>query len=204
MPSLILASTSPRRKLLLAERGFAFVAVSPGIDDSEFRIPENASPHAWTTALAYLKASAAARTALVPTTAIILGADTIVVKHGRILGQPKTASEARETLNLLENGSHEVITGVAILSPIIPGGRRIFAESARVTVGALGAERIDPYVESGAWKGKAGAYNLLERLSENWPMSYQGDPTCIMGLPMERLTPVLHLLLSTSAEPASS
>ena len=67
------------------------------------------------------------------------------------------------------------------------GRRHLFAESARVTFGALGNAEIDRYVSSGAWRGKAGGYNLSERLAAGWPITYRGDATTIMGLPMRAL-----------------
>ena len=51
----------------------------------------------------------------------------------------------------------------------------------------MGPARIDEYVATGEWSGKAGAYNLSERMAAGWPIEYDGDPTTIMGLPMRAL-----------------
>lgn len=193
MTELILASTSPRRRQLLTEHGYAHRAAPPGVDDAPLRAAPETPPHQWTAALALLKARAAAeRLGAEPMDAIILAADTIVVKNGIVLGQPMTDDDARQTLQLLDNGSHDVMTGVAIL---YSGQSMLFTDEAHVTVGVLGDERIERYVASGGWRGKAGAYNLMERLTDGWPITYTGDPATIMGLPMKRLAPILDRLL---------
>lgn len=211
---LVLASTSPRRRQILIEAGFPHDSFSPGIDDAPLHAPEGAPPKLWAATLALLKAKAAekrlatgapvlpssARPGAAPTPGqpssvnnrLLLAADTIVVKEGMILGQPMTDDDARATLKRLSAGSHSVITAVALLSE---GRRLLFADEARVFVGTLGDDLIDPYVASGSWRGKAGAYNLMERLADNWPITFTGDPATIMGLPIRRLTPILTRLL---------
>lgn len=64
----------------------------------------------------------------------------------------------------------------------------LFTDTARVRVGRIPIAEIESYVASGQWRGKAGAYNLAERLAAGWPIEYEGDPATIMGLPMRRLT----------------
>lgn len=171
--------------------------VSPGVDDAALRWDPSTPPRQWTAALALLKARAAmdqlgARRA----GAVVLAADTIVVKYGVVLGQPVTDDEAYGTLKLLENGSHSVMTGVALLE----GERTImFTDEAQVCVGDVGEQRINEYVASGGWRGKAGAYNLFERLAEGWPITYTGDPATIMGLPMVQLRPILDRALGVAS-----
>ncbi|MBL8745820.1 MAG: Maf family protein [Phycisphaerae bacterium] len=197
---LILASTSPRRRQLLSEGGFVHSAMAPGVDDATLKWDPVTPPHQWTAALALLKGRAAveqvgARAAH----AVVLAADTIVVKDGLVLGQPMTEDEATRTLKTLESGTHMVMTGVSIVG----GGRTVlFTDEASVRVGVIGDERIAAYVASGGWRGKAGAYNLFERLADGWPISYSGDPTTIMGLPMERLGPILRRMLDPTSEAA--
>jgi septum formation protein len=70
--------------------------------------------------------------------------------------------------------------------------RHLFADAARVTMGALSDSDLENYLASGQWHGKAGGYNLLERIDAGWPLTYQGDPTTIMGLPMNRLVDRLN------------
>lgn len=191
-PRLILASQSPRRRQLLREAGLDHEAVHPGVDDGLLAPPTNGtSPEQWSVALAFLKASAAASSlrmddgAMTPT--IIIAADTIVHHRGEFIGQPKDLDDAERILRLLDNDTHDVVTGVALLDPH-SGRRDLFADRAVVNVGAVGGERIGEYLATGMWKGKAGAYNLSERIAAGWPITYTGDPGTIMGLPIPLLT----------------
>lgn len=200
---LVLASTSPRRRALLAQAGFSHDASGPGVDDGLMRIAAGISPEHWTVGLAYLKARAASRKffgdgAAVPSSVVLLSADTIVVKDGQVIGQPANEEAAQRTIERLENGSHRVLTGVAILTS---ERRRVLVDEARVRVGPIGAVRIAAYIASGDWRGKAGGYNLSERLADGWPIEFEGDPGTIMGLPMHRLAPILRRLLVQGDRP---
>ncbi len=202
--ALVLASTSPRRRARLKEGGFAHQAVSPGIDDGELTVPPKAMARPWVGALAYLKAvSALERLTENVSGVVILAADTAVVADGEIIGQARDAEDARRILQRLSDRAHEVYTGAAILAA---GWRRILVDVAQVQVGRLPADVIEGYVASGQWAGKAGAYNLVERLEAGWPIQFRGDPGTIMGLPMRMLTPLLRRLLApgTPAEGRAS
>ena len=94
--------------------------------------------------------------------------------------------------------SHRVVTGVALLGD--GGPPRRFADSAGVTFGALAPEEIDRYVASGGWRGKAGGYNLYERQAEGWPITVEGDPTTVVGLPMRLLAPALRRRLGAAGQ----
>lgn len=198
-PALLLASKSPRRADLLRRAGVAFEVVDSGVDDGALAKPPETPPSHWVAALAHLKARAARGRAASPD-AVVLGADTMVVKQGRLIGQPADEDEAREIIESLQRGEHEVMTGVALLFP--RGRRVVFTDVARVRVGEIARERIDAYVASGLWRGKAGAYNLEERLAEGWPIEHAGDPGTIMGLPMRRLLPALDRAIGREAAPA--
>ncbi len=143
------------------------------------------SPQQWVASLAYLKASAGAgldwdtggRAALV------LGADTVCVKNGVLIGTPVDAQDARRIVRELSDGTHAVVTGVALID--LGSSRRIsLVDRAVVQVGTLSEEAIEQYISSGSWAGKAGAYNLRERIAAGWPIRFEGDATTIMGLPM--------------------
>jgi septum formation protein len=196
-PRLVLASQSPRRRKLLSDHGFEHTAIHPGLDDAQLR-PGNVTPAQWVASLAYLKASSGADALRWSVyrhgPALVIGADTICLKNGRFIGQPRDQSDARNILRSLENGSHEVFTGVALVWVMPDGERRrdLLVDRARVTVGTIGTERIEAYLRSGDWRGKAGAYNLFERIEAGWPIKYDGDPTTIMGLPMQALIPRLR------------
>jgi septum formation protein len=218
LPRLLLASQSPRRRLLLREHGVEHDAEHPGVDDGELS-PGRVTPEQWVAALAYFKAAAGARKQAPPGPGagghhrLVLGADTVCVKNGELLGQPRDAQDARRMLKLLENGSHEVLTGVAIIDPRAEasggggggvGWRHLFVDRARVRVGSIGDDKIQAYVASGEWRGKAGAYNLGERIAAGWPITYEGDPTTVMGLPMEALLRRLEKLAHREQVAAAS
>ena len=183
---LILASRSPRRLALLREAGFDPVPRAADLDDGDLA-PGSASPAAWVAALAYLKARRVRDT--VPD-GLILGADTVVVKDGDIIGQPQNSRDARDAITRLRSGSHLVITGVALLSHHAP--RLAMTDTARVEVGPISDRQIDLYLESEEWRGKAGAYNLADRQQAGWPLVCHGDPATVMGLPLRRLAPILR------------
>jgi septum formation protein len=132
---------------------------------------------------------------------VLLSADTIVVKDGVVIGQPASEAEAGSIIERLARGSHRVLTGVAILTS---ERRRVLVDDARVRVGDIGKERIGVYIASGEWRGKAGGYNLSERLADGWPIEFEGDSGTIMGLPMQRIAPILRTLLVHGDRPASA
>jgi septum formation protein len=195
-PRVLLASKSPRRRLMLEQAGIEHEVVESGVDDAHLSAG-SVGAEQWVIALAYLKAAAALtrlgdRRRVVPSEhgkggEVVLGADTVVVDDGLIIGQPTDRADAERILRRLSNGEHDVLTGVAILD-VDSGHRDLFADRAHVTVGPLSDEQINSYLDSGQWRGKAGAYNLAERLQAGWPIKVEGDPGTVMGLPMQSLT----------------
>lgn len=198
---LVLASQSPRRRLLLQQAGLEHEAVHPGIDDALLEPGEGVSAARWAAALAFMKARAGWEASRHSAGVVVIGADTVVVKDGRFIGQPRDAAEARRIIETLQDGRHEVVTGVALVwcgqsgegEQCMPE-RRLFADRAIVRVGHIGDERIGAYIASGQWRGKAGAYNLSERLEAGWPIDYEGDAGTIMGLPVMKLVAELARL----------
>ena len=182
---LILASTSPRRRELLALAGIDAITLSPKIDDSHF-VCGTMSPREWVTTLAILKASSICGSSDLEE-GTVLSADTVCVVDGNILGQPKNATDARKMILSMTNTSHEVLTGWC-LKTMDGQHSKHGCELTIVKIGEINQEDIDTYMESGMWQGKAGGYNLSERHSAGWPLTWQGDPTSVMGLPMHRLT----------------
>ncbi len=185
-PRLLLASRSPRRRSLLSEAGIEHEARHPGFDDSAL-VPTGVSAAEWVTALAHLKAAAGAELARgegMPR--LVLGADTTCVQGTTFLGTPATPEEAERMLRGFVGVEHEVVTGVAVIDTLT-GRRWLFADRAMVRWGEVSDEQIRAYVASGEWQGKAGGYNLRERLEAGWKIEFEGDPTTIMGLPMRVL-----------------
>lgn len=195
MIRLMLASSSPRRRLLLEQAGIPFEYADPGVDDSTLH-PGEVTAQQWVASLAFLKASAGIERLPGPAPDdhyLVLGADTLVVQDGALIGQPRDADDAYDIVSRLSNATHQVHTGVALLNPR-RGDRHMFVDTATVTVGDIPGREIASYVNTGAWRGKAGAYNLHERLDAGWPIAYEGDDTTIVGLPMRRLLPLLARL----------
>ncbi len=185
-PRILLASRSPRRRQLLEEYGYEFELASAGVDDSHLRRGQ-ADARAWVMSLAFLKASAAVGDERAGGGGmIILGADTVCAVEGRIIGQPRDEAHARDIIHTLADGEHQVMTGVAL---ICPGTlrREIYVDESLVRVGVISDEQRESYLATGLWRGKAGAYNLRERMDAGWPLECVGDPTSVMGLPMETL-----------------
>lgn len=194
---LHLASRSPRRRQLLDEAGFAHEAHHPGFDDSDLA-PGSVSPAHWVAALAYLKAAAGAQAASPDCT--VLGADTAIVKDGTLIGTPRDGADAYRILRGLSDGTHEVVTGVALVDAST-GRRKIFVDRAAVTVGHLSDAMIRDYLATDAWRGKAGGYNLRERQADGWPLVHTGDATTVMGLPMNLLPARLEQFTSACVSP---
>lgn len=206
LPRVRLASSSARRRDLLAASGVSFEAAHPGVDDGAL-IRGGVTPAGWVASLAYFKAAAAMHNlgdwAYAPGELVILGADTAVLKNGTLIGQPTSAEDAARTIRKLENGEHSVLTGVALIDAGT-GRRDMFVDRARVRVGPIGDRRIDDYIAGGEWRGKAGGYNLRERIEAGWPIECEGDPGTVMGLPIVRLLPRLSEFADACAKSAPS
>ncbi len=180
---LVLASASPRRRELLASLGVAF-RVRPS--DVEERLQPGPLRDA-VAALAEDKARAVAGTMAV---GVVLGADTVVVIDGEVLGKPATAEEARGMLRRLAGREHEVITGVAAVDAAT--GRAVrTAVVSRVRMRAYDEAEIAAYVATGEPMDKAGAYAIQEggrRLVAGWEGSY----TNVIGLPLDETAALLR------------
>lgn len=188
LPRIFLASRSPRRRLLLTEHGIEHDAEHPGLEDSGLE-PGRVSAEQWVAALAYLKAAAGLqvyRAAPGRYGPLLLGADTVCVRDGRLIGTPEDAEEAAAMIRGMRDGAHDVVTGVALIEAET-GRRHLFVDRASVRVGHIPDSAIDAYIASGDWRGKAGGYNLRERIDAGWPIEFDGDATTIMGLPMAAL-----------------
>ena len=178
---IILASQSPRRRELLALVGIAHDVIPAHVDE-RIMAGERPAPHA--DRLARSKALALAER---ERDALVIGADTIVVIDGRILGKPADEAEARQTLRTLSGREHVVFTAVAVAR-----GRRVESEVEEVTVTfrELTDDEIAAYVATGEPMDKAGSYGIqgygatiVERID--------GDYFAVMGLSLVRLVRLL-------------
>jgi septum formation protein len=199
MKKLILASGSPRRSELLKQMGLSFEVVLSQVDekpDLELKAEDIAQDLAMEKAQDVLN-----RIIKIDKTpgendseTIIIAADTIVVKDG-ILGKPKDESDAFEMLKSLQDGWHDVITGIAVidLSNISNGYNTKTAkcfERTRVKMRKLSDTTIWSYIKTGESMDKAGAYGiqglgaiLIERI--------EGDYFNVVGLPLTKLDEIL-------------
>ncbi|MFK7962224.1 MAG: Maf family protein [Phycisphaerales bacterium] len=190
---LWLASRSPRRQRMLAEAGIDAIARPASVDDGFLQRPLATPPHWWVVSLAHFKAEAVARDLRAESPGrggVVLGADTVCVVDGRVVGQPSDADAARVMIQDIVDREHDVVTGVAIVD-LIDGHRTLIVDRSQVRCGPITAGDIDAYVAGDAWRGKAGGYNLEERIAAGWPLTCEGDPTTVVGLPMQRLESVL-------------
>jgi len=184
---LWLASTSARRRQLLDASSIEYDVMPPGIDDGVL-VWTGVPPCAWVMALSWLKARHVSEQLEQRgvQAGIVLAADTVCVHDDEVIGQPDHGDDARTMIRRMRGTAHITMTGVAMHS-IRSGARLITCDMTRVQVGWIDDDAIERYVASGDWRGKAGGYNLSERLDDGWPIDVDGDPTTVMGLPMRRL-----------------
>lgn len=189
--SLWLASQSARRAQLLADAGIDVTAHVADVDDG-LLAPGCTTPQGWVMALAYLKARnvADALRAAGETKGFVLGADTVCVHEGAIIGQAIDAEHARRILVTMRRDDHDVLTGICVIE-LASGARTITFERAIVCMGDITDHQIDAHIASGAWQGKAGAYNYDDQRARGWDLSCDGDTTTVTGLPMQMLEGML-------------
>ena len=179
---LILASASPRRKELLQQAGFSFRVEVSGV--AELRLPGEA-PIAFATRLAREKAQDVASKSAA--TAIVIGADTVVVCDEEILGKPADAGDAKRMLRLLAGRTHQVITGVCVL---FGDAVELAAEVTMVQMLTISAQEIDEYVASGEPMDKAGAY-AIQGQAARWIPRVKGCYFNVVGLPLALVTAMI-------------
>ena len=191
LPFVVLASASPRRRSMFEQAGVKHSVLPAGIDDGELDHAQHVDPAEWVAALAYLKAASSAKLfhqqGLVEhkLNTVVIGADTVCVHGGKVIGQPDDRDHARAMIIAMSDAEHEVLTGIAIIDPVT-GRREIFIDRSIVRVGVIPEHEIVAYLDSNQWQGKAGAYNITERLAAGWPIQFDGDETSIVGIPMTR------------------
>jgi septum formation protein len=195
---LTLASQSPRRRQLLEEAGIAHAVRPSGIDDGLLTPGNHCTPAEWVMALALLKASATARQPDLHPGTIVLGADTVCVNNHQILGQPADEQDACRMIRAMASTTHDVLTGVALICTTT-NKRTVFVDRSIVTVGELTDQQIADYTNTAQWQGKAGAYNIAERLKAGWPIKFNGTMDSIMGLPVHRTIEASSMLTATRA-----
>jgi septum formation protein len=182
---IVLASASPRRQELLRAAGIPFTVQPADIDESPLA---GESPRDCAERLARGKALAVFQSRPQD---YVLGADTIVVVDGIILGKPRDADDATRMLRLLSGRTHEVITGVCLVGPVASGqwsaasnGNALTSsQSTLVTMCELSDKEICDYVATGEPMDKAGAY-AIQGIASRWIPRIEGDYGNVVGLPV--------------------
>lgn len=196
---LHLASQSPRRRELLARLDLDFGVL-------EVDVPESPAPgepaEDYVRRVAREKAGAGLLQLAGQAEAVVLGADTEVVLGERVFGKPVDANDAAEMLRALSGRDHRVISAVSVVS----AAREAQAVSVSVvTVAELDEATIARYLDTGEWRGKAGAYAIQGR-AEAFIPRISGSYSGVMGLPLHETAALLRQfgLLPSGVSPADA
>ncbi len=173
---IVLASASPRRQELLRNAGIPFTVQPADINETPLA---GESPRACAERLAREKALAVWQSR---SQDYVLGADTIVVVDGAILGKPRDRDDALRMLRLLSGRTHVVITGVCLVGPV-SSNIQIAAEITFVTMCEVSDDEIRDYVATGEPMDKAGAY-AIQGIASRWIPRIEGDYSNVVGLPV--------------------
>jgi len=184
MAQLILASESPRRLALLAQAGIAPDAVIPAAIDESVQKGEQPRPHALRLATEKARTIAAQKPGC-----FVLAADTVVAVSRRILPKAEDAAMVRDCLALLSGRRHQVMTGVALVTP--DGKLRSRVAMTRVSVLRLTDRQIAAYYDSGEGVGKAGGY-AIQGLFEAYIKEISGSYSNVVGLPLAMTVALLE------------
>lgn len=181
MPDLVLASSSPRRALLLSSAGYSFDRVAPNVDETP---RPDESPERAVVRLARAKA-----TAMADTDAFCLGADTAVVIDGESLGKPADVADAVDMLLRLSGRTHVVVTGWALAhqGDIVEDG----FETTLITLREITPKEATAYANSGEPMDKAGAY-ALQGDGKRFVTGIAGPRSNVIGLPLQAVVPALE------------
>ncbi|MBW7476212.1 Maf family protein [Paenibacillus oenotherae] len=187
---IVLASSSPRRRELVASLDLSLPVLILSTDADE-GTPADWAPSHIVEQLALRKARAAV--SMLGETqsdgSVIIGADTIVVLDGEVMGKPQHTAEAAAMLGRLQGRQHEVYSGVACISP--DGSRELVAHRRTlVTMKPLDRGRIDRYVASGEPMDKAGSY-AIQGLGATLVDRIDGCYFNVVGLPLSLLSDML-------------
>ena len=184
-PRVVLASSSPQRREILAKLGIEFEVVVPGVEelsggDPEVEVVENARMKA--------RAVAASEQGLV------IACDTDVVLDGKALGKPRDEREARAYLDRMSGRAHEVLGGLVVLD----GGEELSGlERTRVVFKQVSEAEKDRYVRFGEWRGRSGGY-AIQTLGSTLVERIEGSVSNVVGLPVGLLVQLAPGLLSAS------
>lgn len=192
---IILGSASPRRRELLEQIGVEFEVKVSGKEEVYYSL----DPVAIVKELALMKAENVAEELGAADTQekdlIVIGADTVVVLDGEILGKPKDKADAERMLKALQGRSHDVYTGAAFLTYGRNGDKEVcsYAVGTRVFVNPMTENEIRAYIATGEPMDKAGAYGIQGRFAA-YIEKIEGDYYNVVGLPVSRVYETLKEL----------
>ncbi|HBF30044.1 Maf-like protein [Rhizobium sp.] len=189
-PKLILASGSPRRVELLRQVGLVADRLMPmDLDESQ---QKNEQPRSLARRLATDKAKAAL-SAIADEPgwkgSYILAADTVVAVGRRVLPKTEYSDEALSALNLLSGRSHWVFTGICLITPDRKVRQKVVESKVRFK--RLSEADISAYIESGEWRGKAGAY-AIQGFAGSFVQNLTGSYSNVVGLPLYETVQLLN------------
>jgi septum formation protein len=171
-PPVVLASVSPQRRAILEQLDIPFMVVPP-------RYEEEDSARSDPVELVRAHAQGKARSVAPQDDLPVLGVDTAVVVDGEPLGKPGSASEAEAMLERLSGRTHEVVSGLCLLTP---AWEELEHEVTRVTFRPLDARDLAHYIASFEWENRAGGY-AIQGLGASLVERIEGDYLNVVGLP---------------------
>ena len=181
---LVLASQSPRRSELLRSWGFTF-EICPAHDSAESGLCGGESPHQFVARMAYQKAQdVVARTE----SGVIIAADTVAHCQGQILGKPVDRDHAHSMLQLMSGRLHHVMTGVCVWD-CRTNIKKVDVATTELRMQILSAKKIEDYLDTDKWIGKAGAFGYQDELE--WISIERGSASNVVGLPQQLLLTML-------------
>jgi nucleoside triphosphate pyrophosphatase len=180
-PPILLASTSPQRRAILTQLGIPFDVVLP-------RYEEHGEPGAEPVDVVRVHARGKARSIAGEAGGrLVLGVDTTVVFGDRVFGKPAGPEEAVEMLEALAGKTHEVVSGLCLVTP---GWELVEHAVTRVGFRGLTARDLAAYVGTGEWEGRAGAY-AIQGVGASLVDRIEGDYLNVVGLPVALLIGIL-------------
>jgi septum formation protein len=182
---LVLASASPRRRELLRNARYVFKVQAADVEEVR---RHGESPRAFAERLARDKACAVFAALLDPDVGVVLGADTIVVVDGAILGKPCDEDDAARMLRLLSGRSHQVTTGVCLVGRDFEDVR---SETTQVYFEPLAETDILEYIATGEPMDKAGSY-AIQGVASRWIPRIEGCYFNVVGLPVPLVSRMLR------------
>ena len=181
---IILASSSPRRRELLARFGYRFCVVEPD-SNAECGICSRESPPEMVARLAYQKAANVIKKI---DSGLVLSCDTVAECVAIILGKPESRKHAKQMLQRLRGRKHSVYSGVCLWDKST-SKRSIRVDVSHLWMEPISDDQLESYLDTEQWVGKAGAFGFQD--GPNWIRLDTGSASNVVGLPMELLETML-------------